>query len=63
MAFAHRSLSNAFWGESTSERINGQLGSDRAAAAARRGRAMTLDEISTYLVDRLDALGIEPAEA
>jgi hypothetical protein len=46
----------------TDERINEQLGSDRAAEAARCGRVMTLDEISTYLVDRLDALGIEPAE-
>ena len=46
----------------TNERINGQLGSDCAAEAARRGRVMTLDEISAYLVERLDALGIEPAE-
>ncbi len=45
------------------ERIPAQLGPERTAAATQRGRGMTIDEVFAYLLQRLDALGIEPAEA
>ena len=63
MAFVLPSPSNGFW-ESippTSESLAAGTGL-RGRGRAPRGRGMTIDEIFAYLVERLDALGIEPAE-
>jgi hypothetical protein len=45
------------------ERIEAQLGPEQMADATRRDRTMTIEEVQTYRLERLDALGVEPAEA